>query len=310
MSNRIQHYMEYVLLRTVGAIVCILPYRLALLVGWMVAVIGYLLIRPPIRRAEARVRASIRRALSPWQTKRIIWIAWRNLIFNGVDLLRAPRHNLRWIENHTDYHSAAAMLGTLKSGESAIIAVPHMGSWEAAGLSLAVLGVRTFTIVRNLRNPLMSQYVNRIRSRTGQLCMDRHDPMLARKALRKLKEGFSIVLMPDLRAPKDALYVEFLNGEAVVPGGAAMFSHATGIPVQPACVLRDGWAKHRWVVFDCIEPDLNTEKKKDWQRITQETLRVFDEMIQKHPEQYFWFNKRWVLDPIRKPQAPKNPNTQ
>jgi len=23
--------------------------------------------------------------------------------------------------------------------------------------------------------------------------------------------------------------------------------------------------------------------------------------IREHPEQYFWFNKRWVLDPLDKP---------
>jgi len=29
-----------------------------------------------------------------------------------------------------------------------------------------------------------------------------------------------------------------------------------------------------------------------------EVVAALDGYIQAHPEQYFWFNKRWVLDPI------------
>jgi len=30
--------------------------------------------------------------------------------------------------------------------------------------------------------------------------------------------------------------------------------------------------------------------------MTREIMQVFDRAIRTHPDQYFWYNKRWVLD--------------
>jgi len=32
----------------------------------------------------------------------------------------------------------------------------------------------------------------------------------------------------------------------------------------------------------------------------QKLVSIFDAEIRANPEQYFWFNKRWVLDPIKR----------
>ena len=32
--------------------------------------------------------------------------------------------------------------------------------------------------------------------------------------------------------------------------------------------------------------------------MTAGVLKIMDQAIREHPEQWFWFNKRWVLDPI------------
>ena len=47
------------------------------------------------------------------------------------------------------------------------------------------------------------------------------------------------------------------------------------------------------------QPDLDPEvgKAEDCVRMTQEVFDVAEKAIRETPEQWFWFNKRWILDP-------------
>jgi lauroyl/myristoyl acyltransferase len=68
--------------------------------------------------------------------------------------------------------------------------------------------------------------------------------------------------------------------------------------VIPAVVRRVGWARHAWLAFDAVYPDPSRPKEEDWLRMTREVMAHFDRAVREAPDQYFWFNKRWVLDPL------------
>jgi lauroyl/myristoyl acyltransferase len=51
-----------------------------------------------------------------------------------------------------------------------------------------------------------------------------------------------------------------------------------------------------------VYSDPGLDKAEDCRRITQRVMDIFDAAIRAQPEQYFWYNKRWVLDPLRKPE--------
>jgi lauroyl/myristoyl acyltransferase len=47
-----------------------------------------------------------------------------------------------------------------------------------------------------------------------------------------------------------------------------------------------------------IYPDASLPKSEDIERMTREILGHVDAIIREEPEQWFWFNKRWILDPL------------
>ena len=47
-----------------------------------------------------------------------------------------------------------------------------------------------------------------------------------------------------------------------------------------------------------ISPDETLDRKTDSVRLTQACLTIFDPVIRSHPDQYFWYNKRWMLEPL------------
>ena len=49
--------------------------------------------------------------------------------------------------------------------------------------------------------------------------------------------------------------------------------------------------------MNSIFPSADIPKKEDISRMMNELMEAFSKEINALPDQYFWYNKRWVLDP-------------
>ncbi|MFO1522196.1 MAG: hypothetical protein U1G05_09190 [Kiritimatiellia bacterium] len=96
--------------------------------------------------------------------------------------------------------------------------------------------------------------------------------------------------------------VRFLGKEANVVAGMGMFARMADVGVIPVILTRQGWTTHHWLAHEPIFPDAKADRDEDCRRITQAVMDIFDDAVRRHPDQYFWYNKRWVLDPL--PPAP------
>jgi KDO2-lipid IV(A) lauroyltransferase len=294
-----KHIAEYAALRCIGAVLGSLPYRAALVVGWALALCLWLAMPRRRRETRRRIRVALgEEACTEARARQVAWTAWRNLVFSGIDTLRLPHLTEAWVRAAVDYRQVEVLRDQLKQSGRAILAVPHMGSWELAGLAMHFFGLRMVYIVRHQRNPLTDAYLNRLRALRGCDCIDRESKTLLRNVLRYIREGKLLTILPDVRARDAALNVRFLGGNAAVMKGMAVFAKMSEAPILPACVLREGWTRHRWQAFAPVWPDPALDRDADVQRMTQQVFDIFDRVVREHPEHYFWFNKRWVLDPL------------
>ena len=116
--------------------------------------------------------------------------------------------------------------------------------------------------------------------------------------LQKLRDGKALAILPDVRMPVKSISVPFLGGEANLGKGMALFARHADVPIFPFIMTRQGWARHKIDAFAPIRPDKNLSKEEDIKRMTIAVIKIIDEAIHRAPEQWFWFNKRWVLDPL------------
>jgi Kdo2-lipid IVA lauroyltransferase/acyltransferase len=295
MKYRLKHVVEYAFLRATAGLANVLPHRAALFVGWIIAAAGWVLLRGRMRKIEARIRQAFGDAKPPREVRRIAWLAWRNLCFNGVEAMRTPSTTLDWVKKVTDHTDIRMVFDHMKDGRGVVLAVPHMGNWELAGVAAQMFGAKIMIIVRKQKNPLANAYLNRMREFTGVQAFLREQKSLAGIA-RGLREGKVLAILPDLRAKADFIPCRFLGRDAVqIPAGMAHFAREAGVPVIPAYVVREGWGRHRWKGFPPIVPDPSLDREADFKRMTQYVIDCFDQAIREHPDQYFWFNQRWVL---------------
>lgn len=301
LQHRPKHLVEYALLRALGFVFRVLPYRLALTAGWCLAGLAFHVVRWRRREAERRIREVFGPDLPPVRVRAIAWRSIRDFIFTMVDSLRLADLDPAWVRRHMT-GSQVEDLRRLAAGKGAILVIPHMGSWDLAGAVCDVMDLPVFFIVGSQKNPLTDAYINRMRQSTGVETVAR-DSGLLRSVVRRLKEGKILAFMTDLRSKTPGVSVRFLGKEANVVAGMGMFARMADVPIIPVILTRRGWTKHHWAAHPLVRPDAAVDRDEDVRRITQTVMDIFDAAVRAHPGQYFWYNKRWVLDPL----APEPP---
>ena len=102
------------------------------------------------------------------------------------------------------------------------------------------------------------------------------------------------------RVPFPDTEVPFLNGTANISHGGAMFAVATGAPVVVAIMRREN-GLHTFDHLATLRPNPDApDRKEEARRLMREAMALIDEGVRKTPEQWFWYNSRWILQPPKK----------
>lgn len=298
---RPKHIVEYVFMRMFVWLFVVLPYPLALGLGCGVAWIAHRIFRFRLRQGHSRLREVFGERFSKREIKRIAWLSWRNFVFSCVEMVRAPGVTPEWMHAHViEDGSMDLILEQKAKGKGGVIVAFHMGSWELLKDVCLMYGISMFTVSANQKNPLTNAFILRLRAESGFEVLLR-DRSVLKGMISRLRDGKFLAMLPDLRQRTEGVVVKFLGKTANVPGGMGLLARQTGVPIYPALIWREGWMRHGYKVMDVIWPDPSLDKQADTLRMTQRVFDLFEAYIREHPEQWFWYNKRWILDPLEPP---------
>lgn len=296
MNHRPKHIFEYVMLRGLLGIVNILPLRAALALGWLIGLFFFHVLRYRRGKAGDRLEQVFGEQYSAKERRRIAWIAFRNICFNAVEAARFRKLTPEQVRAMPLYRQMEQVKQLHAEHGPLVFVTIHMGNWDLAGVAAKLDGLPVFSIARRQKNPLTDNLLNELRNTTGMEVV-LNDSRILQNVVRKLKGGEILAILPDVRLPASDLQVDFLGGKSSLGPGTAIFAQMAKCPIVPLTVIRKGWTQHEAKVFPPIFPNPDADKTEDRRRIMQELMTLFEAQIREHPDQYFWFNKRWVLDP-------------
>tara|TARA_B100000809_G_scaffold3883_1_gene4142 strand:+ start:827 stop:1771 length:945 start_codon:yes stop_codon:yes gene_type:complete len=300
---RLKHRIEYWAMRGFGFLLAHTPYPVALFIGWQLAWFSHYVLRYRREVAYARIREVFPDA-DERRVKHIAWLGWRDFVFNAVEMFRLPRVDQKWIEKHViDWEQTRDVIQRhCKSGQGAVVASPHIGAAELAAVCLQRFDTPIFLITGKQKNPLTDARLNEMRSSTGMSYVQVGSSML-KAVIRRLRDGGILAFQADLRVAKGGIEVDLLGTTASVAPGMAMFANQTNVPILPMLVTRHGWTRHKMEFQDPILPDPDSPKKEDQKRLTREMFVMVDKAVRDFPEQWFWYNKSWILAPVPDEQS-------
>ena len=288
--------LEYAVLRTICALANAVPYALALSLARGLGWIGFHVVRFKRARTLARIR-SVFPGKSPRECRAIAVRSLQNVLETGVELMRAPRLDRAWMDRHVaDGPKYAELLRTLSDeGKGIVIMVPHSGNWYMAAWAMAKYGMPLFAIGSRQRNPKLDAWMRRQYGDVEILDRDCRDTLV--KIHERLRAGRAFAILPDLRVRRPDVAAEFLGGTANVSHAGAAFAVNCGAPIVLAVMAREG-DRHVFHYLKTLRPDPAADKKAEAARLTREALKVLSDEVMKRPGDWYWYNKRWILEPV------------
>lgn len=176
----------------------------------------------------------------------------------------------------------------LARGHGAILALPHMGSWDFAGGMASMLGYRILAVAETFPGSLNDAVVE-TRSVHGLDIVP-----LGRSAVRAINRALDrnnlVALLCDLpHGP--GVTVSFFGRRAVVPSGPAAIACRHGVPLLPTYCRRSAPGVYHVHVDPPIHPPAPEEcaGRDGTQELMQMVVERFESFIRAYPDQWYAF---------------------
>lgn len=289
---------EYGALRFFCGLVNVVPYQLAMVAAHGLAILLFDVFRFKRTRTLSRIR-SVFPEKSEREAAAIARQSLTNVLQSAVEMMRATKLTRSWMDRHVKdgrlYKDRLQAL--VDEGCGVVIMVPHSGNWYMAAWSMARYGLPLFAIAARQRNPKVDAWMKR---QYGDIeVLDRDEKSTLVKIKEKLQAGRAFAILPDLRVRMKDVAADFLGGTANVSHAGAMFAVKCGSPIVVAAMHREG-NRHVFNHIATLRPNpAAPDAKEEARRLTREVLSLLDGEVRSRPGEWFWFNKRWILEPVQ-----------
>jgi phosphatidylinositol dimannoside acyltransferase len=201
----------------------------------------------------------------------------------GADALAAR------VEVHGLEHVDAA----LAHGRGCLVALPHLGNWDAVGRLLAIKGYRLAAVAENLRPPRLAALFRSHRERLGMRIVPLvGEHFTLREIERLLADNWLVALLSDRALSSRGVEVEMFGARRSIAVGPAMLSLSTGAPVLAAATYTapNGW---RLEVGPPLTAERHGDRRADVTALARVVAAALERAIAEHPADWHLFQPGW-----------------
>ena len=295
MKNRFRRKVVYRLALMVRFLLQKLPTSWGIAWGGFVGKLAFWLLRKERQKTLGHLALAFSGEKSSEEIEKIGETVFQNLGKTVAELVYFPRVTSQTIDRWVSCEGLSKLDSVLKEGKGGIILVSHFGNWELLARALALKGYGGIIIVRKVYDERFDRLLREIRDTQGIRYMDRgSSPKEMLKALHQ-NQFLGILADQDIDSV-DGIFVPFFGKEAYTPVAPARFSMATGAPIIPCFMVRNGRG-HKLVVEDPLYPVAGFGKEEAVNRLTREWMAVTESYIRRYPGHWVWMHRRWRTRP-------------
>lgn len=219
---------------------------------------------------------------------------WGRMIAEWTHFGELTRENIkRFVTYDAREHWDEAQ--RISNGRGILAFTGHFGNFELLVVGHSAYGNRIAMINRELRNPLIDRQVCKARTAFGAVLVPRKGG--AKQVLKLLRDNFMVTVPLDLDVRK-GVFVDFFSLKAATSDALARFAIATGAPVLPAFMVRQGEsARHKITLLPVIETVRSSDRDEAVRENTQRYQAAIETMVRRHPDHWNWIHRRWKTRP-------------
>ena len=180
----------------------------------------------------------------------------------------------------------------LDAGRGAIVALPHIGNWDAAGPWLRAQGRPVTAVAEQLRPQRLYDLFVQNRTSFGVEVVGLGDAGIGRMLASRLEAGSIVALVADRDLTGGGVEVTMFGRARRVPAGPALLSLTTGAPllVTPVFQTERGW---RCVMTPPLMIEPSGDRRADVRALTQRMADEFERSIAAAPSDWHMFQPAW-----------------
>ncbi len=284
---RASHLVEYAGLAAFAACCRALPRPAALAAGAAIGEAGWLL-----RLRRSLVLSNIAQALPalpPRDRRRLAALAARNFGRSVVEIVRVAGRDRERLAAIVEFDGLTALRESA-AGRGAIVVTPHLGPWGLYITALSASGLPAALLAGRQHNPRVDRFILEIPGTVVRMISK--GPAAPREVLRSLQEHRVVMMVADQDAGPHGEVVPFLGRAASTLPLPAAIALRYGTPVFALAGHRIGGGRHEVRLWPLAIPAGGGDDERR-RALTAAINAALGEAILAHPEQYFWYHRRW-----------------
>ena len=249
-----------------------------------------------VRQLRANLDRVTGRQLSAEALDELVRRALRSYARYWLETFRLPSMDIASTLARANIDGWQHVQAAVDAGRGAVLALPHSGNWDVAGLWLVQQGYPFSTVAERLRpESLFDQFVayrEGLGMRVVPLTGGDRPPMQV--LAERLRAGEVVCLVADRDLSRHGVQVRFFGELTRMPAGPALLAATTGATLLPIHLhyTEDGWGQ--WVGPPI---ELGSGRLRDRvQRATQALADVFAQRIALHPADWHMLQPLWLDD--------------
>lgn len=310
--RRIRHGMVYWGARSAYGFLRALPLSASIRFARALGGMAYSIALAERRRALEQLERALGEAYNLSQRRAIVRGMFANMGQIAAEMAYIPRLNREFLSQYVrlegEEHFREAMARAPKCGMIAITA--HLGAWEWIQHWGAIMeGVNIAVVARELSNPLIQDWTERLRQAHGAKVIYRKQAGLP--AVRLLRKGGGIGILADQCTKGEGVFTPFFGRPAHTLTGPARLAIATRAAVLPMFMIREPGEGLSWTLhcFPILEIPQDDDPRRQVFRLTAQIASVIEEAVRRWPDQWMWVHRRWKRTPETDPDPVFDPHS-
>ncbi len=283
-------YSGYILLKSLGPLIRLLPLPVSFFIGRMIGDFFYLADLKHRSIAYVNIKTALGDSLTPCQIRGVVRKFYRSFGQNIIEIFCLPRFDKKYLNRYVEIEGQQNIQAGFKKGKGVIFVAMHAGNWELSNIIAANLGIAFCMFVREQNFPRLEKLLNFYRSQQGCRFIQRENEL--RELIRVLKANESVAMTID-QGGRSGTLVKFFGKYASMASGAVRLALKLDCALLPVFPARVKGPFIKFQVAEVFEPRSTGNLEEDVRINLQSLVRVFEKYIAASPQEYLWTYKIW-----------------
>jgi len=209
---------------------------------------------------------------------------------NVVDFFKNGIITLDQFKKNISIEGVDNLKKALEKGKGAVVFTAHIGNFEWGASRIGSEGVKIWGVGLNRENRFLDKYFEKNRK---SKCLNTLNSTRMLGVFRILRNNEVVAVPSDWDPTGSSKTYDFFNKKVALPSGAIQLALASGAPLVPSFIIRDGEYHHHQIVGEPVELIREGPKEELLEKNMPKVAKVLEKYISENLDQWVLFHNIW-----------------